>query len=185
MSNPSNGRRRLSAAALMAVAMALPAATAPALHPAEHPRERLYGEGAGEVIADLPRDGTRWVALFAPRVEACTPQEVAVAEALERLQEEFPDLVVRTLVPEGLDGRAVERGIFGRPFPGTLVRVAAAGWSREDRVAPRPRLEVWSGKGELLLLRSLPPTVSEEVVYDEVLWARAFTEPPADPPDAG
>ncbi|MGH9382040.1 MAG: hypothetical protein ACRD2Z_15710 [Thermoanaerobaculia bacterium] len=145
-----------------------------------HPRARLFGDGAESVLSDLSPDETRWVILFAPRIEACTPQEVRLVQALERLQGDFPDLVVRTLLPEAFSDALVERGIFGQAFPGTLVRVSSGNWLREDRVTPRPRLEVWSGKGELLLLRSLPPTVSEEAIYDEVLWTRSFTEPPND-----
>lgn len=172
---------RTVATLLLASALALHGATVLAQDSDSHPRERLYGEGAGEILTDLMQNGPRWVVLFAPRVEACTPQEVAVAAALERLQSDFPELVVRTLLPESLPEMQVERGIFGHPYPGTLIRVATGNWERENRVAPRPRLEVWSGKGELLLMRSLPSNVSENAIYDEVLWARAFTDPPDDP----
>jgi hypothetical protein len=141
--------------------------------PTDHPRARLF-KGSPE---DALRPGARWTVLFVPRIEACTPQEVYVVKALKRVALEFSDLEVLTVIPQGLSSRVIERGVFGEAFPGRLIKVSAESWRQEERVAPRPRVEVWSGRGELLLMRSIPSSISEEALYEEVLWTRAFTEP--------
>lgn len=143
----------------------------------DHPRVRLFEGSPEDAIFAVLRPGARWTVLFVPQIEACTPQEIYVVNALKRAALEFSDLEVLTIIPRGLPERVIERGVFGKAFPGRLVTVSAESWRREQRVAPRPRIEVWTGRGELLLMRSIPPSISEEALYEEVLWSRGFTEP--------
>jgi hypothetical protein len=149
---------------------------------ASHPRERLFNVSGTVRVPDVLKPEARWTVLFVPRIESCSPQEIEVVRALARLTKEFSDLEVATLIPEHTPSGRVGRGVFGLPFPGSVARTSTARWQQEERIAPRPRIEVWSGRGELLLMRSIPSSVSEQAIYEEVLWARAFTSPVSEEP---
>lgn len=65
-------------------------------------------------------------------------------------------------------------------------QVASAEYSRAASLAPRPRIEIWSATGELLLLRSIPSYASQvEMLDEELLAARWFTKPLGTPAASG
>jgi len=51
-------------------------------------------------------------------------------------------------------------------------------YDRFAKLAPRPRVEIWSGPGELLMLRSIPNYSTQVALLDgEYRAARSFTAP--------
>jgi hypothetical protein len=145
---------------------------------AEHPRERLFAAQSEHSLSAVLGSGARLIVIYTPNIEECMPQEIYVTAALERLAREVPAAKIVTLVPVGVHSSVIDRGIFGVPFPGSLMKISRRQWREADQVAPRPRIEVWSGDGRLLLMRSIPSAVSLEEIYHEMLWTLAFTEPP-------
>ena len=116
---------------------------------------------------------------FHPDPQRCTPEELRALQALDRLTESFEDIAVYSVLPGDLKDFETT---FGYELPGETLLIDTEVFLAEGRVSPRPRLEVWAADGQLLLLRSLPRTIREEEIYEEVLWSRSFTEPIPDPP---
>jgi hypothetical protein len=115
---------------------------------------------------------TRLSIAFHPKLDGCEAQHIAIIRALRRVQLEYQDVEVVTVLP---DARAALRGLLGEELPGRTVALDSRAYVAQGEVSPRPRLEVWSQSGQLLLLRSVPPSASEESIYQEVIWSRAFT----------
>lgn len=143
-----------------------------------HARQRLFPGKAGSSILDVLRQPARLTVFFHPDPQRCTPEELRALQALDRLTETFEDIAVYSVLPAELSDF---ESIFGYELPGELLLIENELFLAEGRVSPRPRLEVWSAEGQLLLLRSLPPTIREEEIYEEVLWSRSFTGPVPEP----
>lgn len=145
---------------------------------AVHPRTRLFPADPSGVVADALEPSARLSILFHPEPGRCAGEQVQTIQALRRLARDFEDVAIFSVLPENLEFGT----IGGQRLPGEIVRTTAAAWTAANELSPRPRLEVWSADRRLLVLRSLPRTVSEEEIYEEVLWARSFTVPPAPSP---
>lgn len=139
-----------------------------------HTRQRLFPGQASSSILDVLRRPARLLVFFHPDPQRCTPEELRALQALDRLTESFEDIAVYSVLPAELSDF---ESIFGYELPGELLLIENDVFLAEGRVSPRPRLEVWNADGQLLLLRSLPPTIREEEIYEEVLWSRSFTDP--------
>lgn len=65
-------------------------------------------------------------------------------------------------------------------LPGTIVRLPLNDYKQHAGGAPLPRVELWSGRGELLMSRSVPNYGSQAaLLHEEMLAARSFTAPVA------
>ena len=113
--------------------------------------------------------GTRLVVVFHPELRQCTPHEISVARALERINEDYPDTLVVTVLPPD--------GELSYPLPGSPLVVTKGSHAAEGLLAPRPRLEVWNSVRQPLLFKSLPRVSTEDGTYTELFWTRSFTEP--------
>ena len=167
---------RASAALGLALALSSPGASA-ALDEATaptHARAALFPSPQAMLLTDQLAKSARLNVLFHPEIGRCEPQQIAVILALRRLTEGHSDINVVTVSPKAAAGHPT---LFGEPLPGRLLVVENATYASEGRISPRPRLEVWSGDGRLLLLRSIPPVVTEEGIYQDLLWSLAFTRP--------
>jgi hypothetical protein len=162
-------RVSLLSAALAAV---LVASCDPALRP--HARQRLLDTGTADPVAVRLAAPHRMAVLYWPRIGECTLAEIRIARALGELGRRFPDIELLTLLPDGAD----EGGRYGVPYPGEVVKLTPEDYVRQRAVAPLPRVEVWSGGGALLLLRSIPPLAAQaDLLVEEIEWSRAFTRP--------
>lgn len=148
---------------------------APRVRPevATHPRARLFPADSAGRISDVLEPSARLSVLFHPELGGCAAEQLQTIEALDRLSRDFEDIAIFSVLPQNLEFGTVS----GHRLPGEIVRTTRHAWVAASELSPRPRLEVWSADGRLLVLRSLPRTVSEEEIYEEVLWARSFTEP--------
>jgi hypothetical protein len=157
-------------AALIYVSLSTGAANA-AAEPGIELRARLFGHSIEAIQAG---DGSRLTVVFAPELSGCVPQHMQIVQALKEFARRTPDAGVVVLYPDQVERSALTRALFGEAPPGRLVSMPRDEWERESRVSPRPRLEVWSGRGELLLLRSVAIAASEEDILHDLLWSRAF-----------
>jgi hypothetical protein len=155
-------------------ATALFAEPAVALSP---PRQRFVPADSAAPSLDLS-GRARLTIVFYPDLTHCTPQEASVARALHRLLTEFSQVRCWTVVP----AQTASEDLYGEPIPGSIVLLKDSAHREETIASPLPRIEVWDTADRLLLLRSLPRTVTEEEVYEEILASLAFTAPlPATP----
>jgi|SRR5947209_5533795 len=160
--------------------VALAVSVAGCERPREGPeiRRELFHSKSGDPLAGELQGTSRLTVLYHPDIVACSPVELKVVRALNRLVADFPETRVLTILPRGTD-RLRER--YGQRLPGKVVPVSQEAYAREGEISPRPRLEVWSGP-RLLLLKSVSSATSEEAIYEEILWTRSFTAPlPAQP----
>jgi hypothetical protein len=132
-------------------------------------RDRLFGHSIEAKV-----DGSRLTVVFAPELSACVPQHMQIVKALKEFARQSPDAGVVVVIPDQVERSSVTRALFGEPPPGRLVSMSRHEWDAENRVSPRPRIEVWSGKGELLLLRSVAISASEDDLLRDLLWSRTF-----------
>jgi hypothetical protein len=171
---------RLAAAAAVAGALMLAVpvrlAIADGTKPV-HPRVAIFGGADGRRLVDELSGRSRLEVLFHPEIGRCEPQQIATARALRRLLDERSDIEILTVLPAPPEGRSQIQSLFGEVLPGRVVLLPGPSYLSEGKISPRPRLEVWSRNGHLLLLRSIPPSASEDSIYQEVLWSLAFTEP--------
>lgn len=135
------------------------------------------------VFATPPIDGferaseARLVVVFSPQVEACSPEHIEIVDALSRLQASMRDVMVLTLVPDNVSHAQIRRSLFDKPPPGHVLQIAREAWNAENTFSPRPRVEVWSGSGQLLLLKSMAGISLSEQIVQEITWCRSFTHP--------
>jgi len=142
--------------------------------PRPHARQQLLDTGDADPVAIRLADPHRMAVVYWPRIGECTLAEIRLARALGELEHRFPDIELLTLLPEGAD----ESGRYGVPYPGEVVKLTPEDYVRQRAVAPLPRVEVWSGGGALLLLRSIPPLAAQaDLLLEEIEWSRAFTRP--------
>jgi hypothetical protein len=137
-------------------------------------RHRLLGLDDRDPVARRLAAPHRMAVVYWPAIGRCSPAELRFARALADLARRFPDMEVVTVIPDGTDGD----GLSGVAFPGVVVALGPAAYGRQRALAPLPRVEVWSGAGEPLLLRSIPPLEAQaELLAEEIEWSRAFTRP--------
>lgn len=161
--------------ALTLVGVVAPSCAQPAeVSHAAHPRDRLFAPAGNFPLSMKLAEPARWRLIFHPDLGECRPNQAAVLRAVHAVAEEFSDLEVFTVLPRS-GGHVKE--IFGVPLAGETLVVSNQAYELENRIAPRPRIEVWAGDGRLLLLRSVPSVVDEEGLVAEIRWARAFTAP--------
>lgn len=134
-------------------------------------RTRLFGHSIDAIQVG---DGLRLTVVFAPELSGCAPQHMQIVKALNEFARQSPDAGVVVVFPDQVERSALTRALFGELPQGRLVSMSSHEWNAESRVSPRPRIEVWSGTGELLLLRSVPIAAAEDEILDELLWSRAF-----------
>jgi hypothetical protein len=127
----------------------------------------------GDPVAEELGKPARLTVLYHPDIIACAPVELKVIRALNRLAADDPEIRILTILPRGTD---TLRERYGQKLPGEVVPISQEEYAKEGEISPRPRLEVWSGQ-RLLLLRSVPGVVTEDSVYEEILWTRSFTKP--------
>lgn len=137
-----------------------------------HPRSLLFGPLASPITEAL-NGHARLTVLFFPGVGQCKAQELAAIRALRKIGREAPGVLILTVLPTSLAATAR----FGEEPPGKVVRMGAERFGAEARIAPTPRIEVWSGSGQLLLMRSLPSNANEGEIHEQILWTRSFTAP--------
>jgi len=136
-------------------------------------RRELFQSAPGDPVAEELEKPARLTVLYHPDAIACAPVELKVIRALNRLAAEDPEIHILTVLPRGID---TLRERYGQRLPGKVLPISQEAYAREGEISPRPRLEVWSGR-RLLLLKSVPGSISEDSVYEEILWTRAFTSP--------
>ncbi|KAB2965405.1 MAG: hypothetical protein F9K16_02035 [Thermoanaerobaculia bacterium] len=119
----------------------------------------------------------RLAAVYWPAVRGCTVCDAMLIEKIGEWQRDpvlGEGLVVVTAIPTEFTGFA----IGSARLPGELVRLARSEYAPAAAISPLPRLELWSGSGQLLLLRSIPSYMSQMAILDEeFLAARWFTSP--------
>lgn len=119
----------------------------------------------------------RLAVVYWPALRGCTVCDVMLIEKLEAWQEDpviGRGLTVVTAVPTAF----TDSSIGSTQLPGEVVRLPSAEYRPAAALAPVPRLEVWRGDGQLLLLRSIPSYTSQLALLDEeLLAARWFTAP--------
>lgn len=163
--------RVFAARAALIVALLLTGAANAAAEPGVDLRARLFGHSVEGIEA---RGDSRVTVVFAPELSGCVPQHMQIVKALKEFARQSPDAGVIVLSPDHVERSALTRALFGEPPPGRLVSIPRPEWDQESRVSPRPRIEVWSGKGELLLLRSVAISASEDDLLHDLLWSRTF-----------
>ena len=139
-----------------------------------HPRDGLFATAPGDRAHSVSRalmSQHRMTVVFHPLTGYCVPQEDGILRAIRRVGTEFDDVEIITVLPPEAAGLPRYEDLPGR----TLIQLQSV-TRTEERISPRPRLELWSGK-TLLLLKSLPGTATEDMVFQDILWARAFTRP--------
>lgn len=134
-------------------------------------RARLFSHSLDGIQAG---DRSSLTVVFAPDVSGCVPQHMQIVKALKEFARKSPDSAVVVLLPDDVERSVLTRALYGELPPGRLLSMSRAEWDAESRVSPRPRLEVWSETGELLLLRSVPLAASEDDILHDLLWTRAF-----------
>lgn len=138
-------------------------------------RARLYESDADDPVQQALREPARMTVVYWPALGECMPTERVLLDEFEKIRGQFPDVRFVTVVPESSESE-IRR--YGRPLPGEMVVLEPQRFLAHDRLGPRPRIEVWSANGELFLLQSIPPFVPRaKAAAQEIIWARAFTEP--------
>jgi hypothetical protein len=118
--------------------------------------------------------------VFWPALGQCMPTEMALIDAFDEIARSYPDIRFVTVLPEATPEQVLR---YGRPLPGEVVRLGEDSYGEQSRLGPRPRVEVWSAVGELLLFRSVPPFVPRvDALAEEIVWSRHFTSPLSDTP---
>ena len=110
--------------------------------------------------------------VFLPTPERCSPQDLIATRTLARLEQERDDVAVLTIIPGGLPR---ELGMNGLPFPGHIIHLPLNVVEQSRRKVARPRLEVYSSEGQLLLLRPVSPHEEQRLLYEEILGLLRYT----------
>lgn len=129
----------------------------------------VYSDEVMRAVAAKPH---RIAVVFWPQVTGCDTCDQMISGVISEWQA-APDaeMVVVSVVSERIE--------HDDPWwPGTVVRLKAEDHKRYAGKSPRPRVEIWSARGELLLSRSVPNYGSQvELLTEEMLAARSFTAP--------
>ncbi|MEO6260334.1 MAG: hypothetical protein ABIP63_08265, partial [Thermoanaerobaculia bacterium] len=93
-----------------------------------------------------------------------------IAETLEALRSApQSEIVVVSVVPVSSVGTAAVKGL-----PGKVIDLTPEEFPQFAAVTQRPRVEMWSSRGELLLLRVIPNySGASELLNEEMLSARS------------
>jgi hypothetical protein len=150
---------RLAAACTLSLALGAVLAT-PAAGGADGvqaARSRLFASAAPAMAVD----GERVIVVFTPDSWGCQAADAALASAVGSFAGEHRGVAVFSLIPES---RRTERPhAFGQPLPGSILVLGDEAMLREARLAPLPRLEIWTSDGRLLLLKSYRHALEENV----------------------
>lgn len=118
----------------------------------------------------------RLAVVYWPAPGGCSACDAMVAQTLTSWLTEAAvpeELLVLTVLPKNLSYRPKSL-----KFPGRIVEVEPAEYGHFAQLSPQPRIEIWSGPGELLMLRSIPNYSTQVALLDgEYLAARSFTAP--------
>lgn len=137
----------------------------------------LWSGQPQQVAKWMGRTPHRLAVVYWPALRGCTVCDSMLIEKLNQwitTAAEGADVVVATVVPAD----ATAKKIGESALPGHVIEVDIAEYSRAAAMSPRPRIEIWSATGELLLLRSVPNYASQvEMLDEELLAARWFTKP--------
>lgn len=116
----------------------------------------------------------RLAVVFWPNATGCASCDQMISAVIAEWQA-APDaqLAVVSVIPD--------RVLSTDPWlPGAIVRLNPDDCALHAGKAPRPRVELWSAKGDLLLSRSVPNYGSQvDLLEEEMLAARSFTAPVA------
>jgi len=170
MTLPHRVLRPLARTAILAALLACAACAA-----STDGRGRLYAAGDDDPVQRELREPARMTVVFWPALGQCMPTEIALMESFDTIQSTHPDIRFLTVIPDVPRDKVLR---YGRPLPGKVLRLDPDRYEAQNRLGPRPRVEVWSQKGELLLLRSVPPLLPRaRALADEVEWSLYFTSP--------
>lgn len=114
----------------------------------------------------------RLAVVFWPQLSGCNSCDQLIAHVVTEWQtERRSEIAVVSVIPSS---RVVDR----LQLPGEIVRLKPEDYERHAGSAPRPRIEIWSASGELLLSRSVPNYGSQmDLLHEEFLAARSYTAP--------
>lgn len=110
--------------------------------------------------------------VFWPRVSGCPSCDQMISAVISEW-ETAPNaqMAVVTVIPDRV--RTNDAWL-----PGTVVRLKPDDYERHAGRVPRPRVEIRSADGSLLMSRSIPNYGSQaELLTEEMLAARSFTAP--------
>lgn len=129
-----------------------------------------------EAVAEHLDPSARWTVVYWPTPDECAACTAGIDRALDEAAARHPDLHVMTVLPSPAPAHA-ERANAGH-HPGKVVTLDEPTWQRARTIVPLPRVEVWTGSGQLVLLRSLPTVAAQgDLLLQELEWSRAFTRP--------
>lgn len=133
----------------------------------------IHPETVTQALSATPH---RLAVVYWPEPGGCTACDTMVTHALTRWLAEATvpeELFVLTVLPQDVSHRP--RSL---KLPGRILEIERAAYDRFAKLAPRPRVEIWSGPGELLMLRSIPNYSTQVALLDgEYRAARSFTAP--------
>lgn len=151
---------RLAASCVLSLALgaALAAPDAGGAEGVEAARSRLFATSPPAMAVGGERS---LVVVFTPDSWGCQAADAALASAVGGFAGEHREVAVFSLIPES---RRTERPhAFGQPLPGHVLVLGDETMLRESRIAPLPRLEIWTSDGRLLLLKSYRHALEESV----------------------
>lgn len=154
---------RLAAACTLSLALGavLVAPEAGGADGVEAARSRLFATAAPAMAVDGER---AIVVVFTPDSWGCQAADAALASAVGSFAGEHREVAVFSLIPES---RRTERPhAFGQPLPGSVLVLGDETMLREARLAPLPRLEIWTSDGRLLLIKSYRHALEESVLEE-------------------
>jgi hypothetical protein len=114
----------------------------------------------------------RLAVVFWPQATGCASCDQLVSAVVAEWQTApHAELAVVSVLPDRV--RTTDPWL-----PGAIVRLKQDEYTRHAGQAPRPRVEIWSARGVLLLSRSVPNYGSQaDLLTEEMLAARSFTAP--------
>ncbi|MEO8383098.1 MAG: hypothetical protein ABI779_25805 [Acidobacteriota bacterium] len=131
--------------------------------------DSLHPEPVARVLAAKPH---RLAVVFWPQFSGCDSCDQMISAVIAEWQAvPNAEMAVVSVIPAG--GRTP-----GRWLPGAVIRLTPEDYARRAKVAPLPRVEIWSADNVLLMSRSVPNYGSQaELLNEEMLAARSFTAP--------
>jgi hypothetical protein len=137
------------------------------------PHAALRAEAVSRLLATRPH---RLAVVFWPQLGGCAACDLMVAEVVQGWKvEPESEIAVVTVVPA-----SAPNTVDHLALPGDLVRLDPEEYKQLAGRAPRPRVEIWSSDGELLLFRTVPNYGSQaNLLTEEMLAARSYTAPVA------
>jgi hypothetical protein len=138
------------------------------------PKAALQPAIVAQVLKKSPH---RLGVVFWPELSRCAACDRMVSAVLSewRNDPDYPTSVF-TVIPANARTSPDTKWL-----PGHVVPLQLAEYRQFANLGPRPRIEIWSADGRLLLVRSIPSYSSQrELLTEEMLAARSFTAPDAE-----